>query len=246
MRVRVGTSGFSYAEWRGSFYPKDLKSNQMLRYYAGELSTVEINNTFYRMPKPELLAGWREQVPEDFRFVLKAPRRITHHEKLADSADAVLHLYQIAATLGPRLGPILFQLPPFFQRDVPRLEDFLGSLPTGLRAAFEFRHVSWLDDAVTSTLARHGAALCLADTGEAETPTSLPSTADFGYLRLRSEAYTPEDLRAWAERIRRSNWQEAYVFFKHELYGPSLAKALAECLGETARAGARSGEGGSG
>lgn len=224
MILRVGTSGFSYKEWKGSFYPEDLPQSKFLSYYANHFKTVEINNTFYRMPKPELLEGWASKVPEDFRFVLKASRRITHQGRLKDVGDNVAYLYDVAATLGPRLGPVLFQLPPYFKRDVDRLRGFLATLPEGARAAIEFRDESWHDAAVFDALREHGVALCIAETGDEDTP--FEPTADWGYLRLRKVAYEQGDLEAWAERVRNAGWSEAYVFFKHEDEGtgPALGK----------------------
>jgi uncharacterized protein YecE (DUF72 family) len=228
MILRVGTSGFSYKEWKGSFYPEDLPQSKFLSYYAQQFSTVEINNTFYRMPKPELLEGWAEQVGEDFRFVLKASRRITHQGRLKDVGDSVAYLYGVAGALGERLGPVLFQLPPYLKKDVERLRDFLGTLPGGARAAMEFRDESWHDPEVFDALRDHGVALCIAETGEEATP--FEPTADWGYLRLRKVEYEPGELRAWADRIKASGWNETYVFFKHEDEGtgPALGKRFEE------------------
>ena len=180
MKLHVGTSGYSYKEWVGSFYPPKLPANQMLRHYGGRFDTVEINNTFYRMPTASMLAKWAGEVPERFRFVLKAPKRITHERKLADVDDSVGFLLEAATALGEKRGPFLFQLPPFFGKDAPRLEDFLARLGPA-PAALEFRHDTWYDDQVYEILRAHGAALCLADTEEAEPP--LVSTARWGYLR---------------------------------------------------------------
>jgi len=232
MILRVGTSGFSYKEWKGTFYPEDLPQSKFLSYYAERFSTVEINNTFYRMPKPELLQGWAEQVGDDFRFVLKASRRITHQGRLKDVGDSVAYLYDVAGTLGERLGPVLFQLPPYLKKDVERLRDFLGTLPDGARAALEFRDASWHDPEVFDALRDAEVALCIAETGEDDTP--FETTADWGYLRLRKVEYEPGELRAWADRIRASGWNEAYVFFKHEDEGtgPALGKRFEELFSE--------------
>jgi uncharacterized protein YecE (DUF72 family) len=226
--LRVGTSGFSYKEWKGSFYPEDLPQSKFLAYYAEHFKTVEINNTFYRMPKPELLEGWAAQVPHDFRFVLKASRRITHQGRLKDVGDNVRYLYDVAATLGERLGPILFQLPPYLKRDVERLRGFLATLPEGARAAIEFRDESWHDEAVFDALREHGVALCIAETADDATP--FEPTARWGYLRLRKVAYEEGELAAWADRVREAGWTEAYVFFKHEDEGtgPALGKRFEE------------------
>ena len=187
----------------------------MLSFYASRLGSVEINNTFYRMPKTDLLEGWRDAVPDGFRFALKASRRITHQQRLRDAGDSVDYLFRTAGVLGERLGPFLFQLPPYLRRDIDRLSSFLDVLPDGMRAAFEFRHASWFDDDVFSLLAGAGASLCIADAG-GDHDAPLVATADFGYLRLRREDYDEAALRTWAERIRRQTWGETYVFFKHE------------------------------
>ncbi len=223
MRVLAGTSGFSYKEWKGSFYPEELAAGEMLSFYAGRLPAVEINNTFYRMPKPALLSAWSEQVPPEFRFVLKASQRITHRKRLKDAGEEVAYFFATAATLGERLGPSLFQLPPNLKKDLPRLETFLGVLPDGARAAFEFRHASWFDDEVFEALRTRGAALCVAEDEELATP--LVATAGWGYLRLRRQDYDDAAVAAWADRVRGQAWGEAYVFFKHEDAGsgPRLA-----------------------
>jgi uncharacterized protein YecE (DUF72 family) len=214
MQVLAGTSGYSYKEWKGTFYPEKLPAGEMLRFYARHFRTVEINNTFYRMPAEQMLSRWSEEVPEGFRFALKAPRRITHEKRLRDAESDVAAFLQRSAALGPKLGTVLFQLPPFLKKDLPRLEDFLGLLPPDRPAAFEFRNVSWQDDAVHEALRTHGAMICIADTDEGETP--LVSTAACGYLRLRREQYDDGDLRAWVERIAAQPWTRAYVYFKHE------------------------------
>lgn len=226
MRLCAGTSGFSYKEWKGSFYPEKLSSPEMLRFYASKLPAVEINNTFYRMPKPEVLASWAARVPADFRFVLKASRRITHQQQLRDSADSVAYLFKVAAILEQRLGPVLFQLPPFLKKDVPRLSDFLAMLPDGCRAAFEFREPSWFDDEVYETLRAHSAALVGGDMDDPRRSPPLVATADWGYLRLRAADYSDADLDRWAATLGEQPWREAYAFFKHETRGPELALAL--------------------
>ncbi len=226
MRVLTGTSGFSYKEWKGSFYPEDLPAEEMLRFYAGRLPAVEINNTFYRMPKAELLASWAEQVPDGFRFVLKASQRITHFKRLKDVSEEVGYFLRVAATLGDRLGPILFQLPPNLKKDLPRLSEFLDLLPAATRAALEFRHASWFEDDVFEALRRRGAALCVAEDEDLAAP--LVSTAGWGYLRLRRPDYGEAEVQAWADRVRAQAWDEAYVFFKHEDAGtgPRLAAQM--------------------
>lgn len=226
MRVLTGTSGFSYKEWKGSFYPEDLPADAMLRYYAERLPAVEINNTFYRMPKAELLAGWAEEVPDGFRFVLKASQRITHFKRLKDVSEEVGYFLRVAATLGDRLGPILFQLPPNLKKDLPRLSEFLELLPAATRAALEFRHASWFEDDVFEALRARGAALCVAEDEELAAP--LVATAGWGYLRLRRPDYGDAEVQSWADRVRAQSWEEAYVFFKHEDAGtgPRLATQM--------------------
>lgn len=234
MRLRTGTSGFSYPAWVGHFYPAGTRRSDMLAFYGGRLRAVEINNTFYRMPKADLLERWRDAVPENFRFALKASRRITHHQRLRDAEESVDYLFRTAEALGDRLGPFLFQLPPYLRRDDDRLAAFLGCLPAGLRAAFEFRHASWFDDDVFAALESAGAALCIADAG-GDHDAPLQATADFGYLRLRREDYDEAALRSWADRIRRQPWSEAYVFFKHEDEGagPRMAARFEALLAES-------------
>jgi uncharacterized protein YecE (DUF72 family) len=228
----VGTSGFSYPAWRGSFYPPKLPPAKMLAYYAERLATVEINNTFYRMPKPEMLAAWAATTPAEFRFAPKAPQQITHRQKLAGSADTVAHFLNVLGSFGDKLGPILFQMPPFLRKDLPRLVDFLALLPREVRAAFEFRHASWLDDAVYDALRAHGAALCVADAEDFATP--LVATASWGYLRLRRADYDEVALAAWAEKLAgmATGWTAAFVYFKHEDAGrgPMLAAQFVQKL----------------
>jgi uncharacterized protein YecE (DUF72 family) len=226
----IGTSGYSYKEWKGPFYPEKLPAKDMLSYYAQHLNAVEINNTFYRLPKASVLEAWAEQVPADFRFVLKASRRITHFARLKEEAsEATEYLLKTAASLGARLGPILFQLPPNLKADHERLAAFVGRLPDGVRAAFEFRHESWLDAATHDALRARNAALCLADSDDGEEP-ELVSTADWGYLRLRRSEYDEAALARWAGHARSAGWSDAYVFFKHEDAGagPKLAARFRE------------------
>lgn len=232
MRVLAGTSGYSYKEWKGSFYPEDLPASEMLRHYASRLPAVEINNTFYRMPQPKVLAVWAEQVPDGFAFALKASQQITHRKRLREASDAVSYFLQTAATLGDRLGPILYQLPPNLKKDLPRLTDFLELLPPRSRSAFEFRHDSWFDDEVFGALKDRGAALCIAEDEDLATPPI--ATTGWGYLRLRRQDYGTSDLEAWAARIQSQAWSEAFVFFKHEEQGRGPALAL-ELTGVLAR-----------
>ena len=232
MNLYVGTSGYSYKEWKGTFYPEDLPEKQMLRFYGERFRAVEINNTFYRMPKESVLEAWAADVPADFKFVLKASQKITHIQRLKDVGDSVAYLLKVAAALKERLGPLLFQLPPYLKKDVPRLREFLALLPKEPRVAFEFRHQSWFDDEIFGVLREHQAVLCIA---EAENDLQIPfvSTADWGYLRLRRPDYGDSALKAWGERVRQQNWREAYVFFKHEEEGkgPQMAKRFLELSG---------------
>jgi uncharacterized protein YecE (DUF72 family) len=224
MNLYVGTSGYSYKEWKGSFYPQDMAADQMLRFYGERFRTVEINNTFFRMPKPSVLQAWAAEVPADFKFVLKASRQITHMRRLKDADEPVAYLLKVADALENRLGPLLFQLPPNLKKDLPRLRDFLALLPRDRRAAFEFRHQSWFDDEVLALLREHRAALCIA---EAEDELEIPfaATADWGYLRLRMPAYSDAELKGWAERVQQQKWRDAFVFFKHEEEGKGPAFA---------------------
>ena len=235
VRLRAGTSGFSFSEWKGPFYPEKLPAKDMLSFYAGRFSTVEINNTFYRMPSPALFEPWIAQVPDDFRFAIKAPQRLTHIKRLKECEEPLTILFRVIATLGTKLGPVLFQLPPNFRKDLARLEAFFAAMPPGrpARLAFEFRHGSWFDDETMAVLRAHGAALCLADTGE-EPIAPLAATADFGYLRLRREEFSDEDLSQWVLKIHAQPWSEAFVFLKHEEEGrgPKLAARLMEIAGE--------------
>lgn len=226
MKYLTGTSGFSYKEWKGTFYPADIDARQMLSFYATRLSAVEINNTFYRMPKAPLVESWAAQVPVSFRFALKAPQRITHREKLAGSEASLDAFLSAARALGARLGAVLFQLPPFLRKDVPLLSGFLALVPEDVRVAFEFRHLSWFaDDTYDALRARNAALVC----GDAEDPAKSPplvATADFGYLRLRAPEYSEEELRSWGRRIGEQPWQQAFAFLKHELRGPEFAEKL--------------------
>jgi uncharacterized protein YecE (DUF72 family) len=228
MNLWVGTSGYSYAEWKGPFYPEDLPASKMLHYYSRRLNSVEINNTFYRMPTPKLIEGWVEQVPEGFSFVLKAPQRITHRKKLKDTQDDIEYFASTAAGLGTRRGPVLVQLPPWLKKDIGLLREFLATLPDGFRAAFEFRSSTWFDDETYGALADHRAALVAADTGDEKLPAVIERTAPFAYARLRREEYAAEELREWVKRLVTPDWEDLYVFFKHEDAGtgPRLAEAF--------------------
>jgi uncharacterized protein YecE (DUF72 family) len=231
--VLVGTSGYNYPEWKGSFYPEKLAAAKMLAYYAGRFPTVEINYTFYRMPTAKLLAGWASQTPPGFRFTLKAPRRITHDAKLRHCAALAADFCGIAGELGDRLGVLLFQLPPSFRLNLDVFDAFLEALPPGARAAFEFRHASWLADDVYERLRARNLALCVADSERMSTP--VVATASYGYFRLRDEGYQPADIARWAGVIQGHSaaWTETYVYFKHEEQGtgPELARALMGAMG---------------
>ena len=215
MNLYVGTSGYSYKEWKGTFYPIDMSAKGMLHYYGERFRTVEINNTFYRMPKVQVLEAWAGDVPADFKFVLKAPRQIKHMQRLKNAADSVSYLIEAAGTLKERLGPLLFQLPPNLKKDVPKLRDFLTLLPLQRRTAFEFRHQSWFDEEVFGLLLDHDAALCIA---EADNDLEVPfvSTGDWGYLRLHRLDYGDAELKNRLKLVREQGWQDVFVFFKHE------------------------------
>lgn len=232
-RFRIGTSGYNYSEWKGSFYPEKLAARKMLPYYAQRLETVEINYTFYRLPTERVLAGWSEVTPPGFTFTLKAPRRITHEARLRGCEEVTGAFCGAAASLDSKLGALLFQLPPYFRKDLPVLDAFLGMLPSGARAAFEFRHRSWHDDDVFERLAAAGQALCVADSERLSTPVRI--TAGFAYFRLRDEGYTDADVVRWAETIAGATTacDEVFVYFKHEESGkgPALARRLTEALG---------------
>lgn len=224
MKLYAGTSGYSYKEWKGNFYPQKLPAAQMLQHYAQHLPAVEINNTFYRLPKTSVLVSWCEQVPVNFQFAIKAARRITHIKRLKEVQDETAYLLRTLEALGVRLGVILFQLPPYLRKDLPRLQGFLDLLPDKTPAAFEFRDQSWFDDSVFELLRARDFALCIADTDEEQEP-AVVATASWGYLRLRRPQYKGAELINWARQIQAQPWQRAYVFFKHEDegVGPKLA-----------------------
>lgn len=236
MKLRTGTSGFSYVPWKGPFYPEDLPNKQMLSYYASKLPSVEINNTFYRMPKPELLANWAKDVPPDFSFALKASQQITHRKRLKECAEPVEYFFRIAAELGERLGPTLIQLPPNLKKDLPRLVDFLALLPSDRKCAMEFRHESWFGDDTFDALRAKSVALCIAESEELATP--LVATAGWGYLRLRRQDYDTAMLRAWRDKIAAQPWTDVWCFFKHEDsgIGPKLALELTSLFGPSSGA----------
>jgi uncharacterized protein YecE (DUF72 family) len=228
-RVLAGASGYSFKEWRGDFYPEKTKPEEMLAWYAERLPTVEINNTFYRMPATTMLEHWAQTTPESFRFAIKASRRITHQARLKpECADSVEYLYRNLAALGAKRGPVLFQLPPLLKKDVPRLRSFLSLLPEGHGATFEFRNETWFSDDVYAALQESGAALCLSEREDGAPPpmVEMVETAGWGYVRLRLESYSDEDLGRWAERLAATKWRHAYVYFMHEPTAPAYAQKL--------------------
>jgi uncharacterized protein YecE (DUF72 family) len=256
--IWIGTSGYNYSEWKGSFYPADLPASKMLPYYAARFPTVEINYTFYRMPTEKLVTGWAAQTPAPYRLTLKAPRRITHDSRLKNCGELVKGFCHAAGALGDKLGALLFQLPPSSKKDLATFDAFLDELPPKVCAAFEFRHPSWLDDDVFERLARRNLALCIADTGDDRKADTSPAvgdrsprggdrsphdtrrpvpllTADYAYFRLRDEGYTPDDIARWADTIARETaaCRDVFVYFKHEEEGkgPAFAEMLRQHLG---------------
>jgi len=232
MNLYVGTSGYSYKAWKGSFYPEDLPDKRMLHYYGQHFRTVEINNTFHRMPAVPVLEGWAGEVADDFKFVLKAPQQITHFRRLKDADDSMSYLLDISGVLQGRLGGLFFQLPPDLQKDLPRLRDFLALLPPRRRVAFEFRHQSWFDEEVFALLRRNDAALCIAD-AENDLEVPFASTAGWGYLRLRRPDYGAAELKRWVKLVQGQGWSDVFVFFKHEdeARGPALARRFLDLAG---------------
>ena len=231
--IWVGTSGYNYPEWRGSFYPHDLPTSKMLPYFAARFPTVEINYTFYRMPTEKLVSGWAAQTPSPYKLTLKAPRRITHDQRLKQAASLVAGFCQVAGTLGDKLGALLFQLPPNLKKDLALFDAFLDDLPPKVCGAFEFRHPSWFDEGVWSRLAARNLALCIADSEKLSTPVRM--TADYAYFRLRDEGYQPDDITRWAETIAAvtAPCRDVFVYFKHEEEGkgPEFARLLMQRLG---------------
>jgi uncharacterized protein YecE (DUF72 family) len=226
-KLLAGASGYSFKEWKGSFYPDAIKPEAMLAFYSARLPTVEINNTFYQMPKVAVLENWAQSTPESFRFSIKASRRITHMSRLKaeSAADSLAFLYRNLAALGAKRGPVLYQLPPFLKKDLPRLTEFLALLPAGHNAAFEFRNDTWFSDDVYEALKCAGAALCLSERVDNE-PPPLVETSPWGYVRLRLEVYSTEDLGRWAERLAATSWREIFVYFMHEPTAPAYAQTL--------------------
>jgi uncharacterized protein YecE (DUF72 family) len=230
----VGTSGYSYKEWKGSFYPEKLAAKDMLSYYAGRLNSVELNNTFYRMPQRTMVESWKTQVPEVFRFSVKASQRITHFKRLKEATEETKYMLDTVSVLEDRLGVVLFQLPPNMKKDLERLETFLSNLPSAVRATFEFRHPTWFDDDILELLRQHNRALCVSDTDDLPV-NRIDKTADWGYLRLRRVSYSNDELVEWKKRIKAQQWKTTFVFFKHEdeATGPKLAAEFAALYNET-------------
>lgn len=232
MKIHVGTSGYGYKEWKGKFYPEKIPPAEMLRFYSERLCAVEVNNTFYHMPKAEVLASWAEQVPGDFIFALKAPQVITHLKRLKNVEDQIDYLFRTLDILDKKLGPVLFQLPKSFHADAAALKDFLKLIPDNAACAFEFRHPSWLDPGILDLIRARGCSLCTADTDENPAGEIIP-TAPWGYLRLRRADYTDADLSQWKKKILAQKWKRAFVFFKHEeeAKGPEMAMRFHELTG---------------
>ena len=224
MSLYVGTSGYSYKEWKGSFYPEGIPAKEMLSYYAARLQAVEVNNTFYRLPQPGMVEGWKVQVPDNFRFSVKAPQSITHFRRLKDAAAVTRSMIQTVSALEDRLGAVLFRLPEDMEKDLRRLETFLKDLPADTRAAFDFRHPSWFDEEVLALLRSTNRVLCISDRDEMPW-NHIDKTADWGYVRLRRVKYSRADLKEWIKRVRAQDWKDTFVFFKHddEATGPKLA-----------------------
>ena len=224
MKIYIGTSGYGYKEWKGKFYPEKISPKEMLRFYSERLNTVEINNTFYHMPKENVLSSWAEQVPDDFVFALKAPQIITHLNRLRNVDAETAYLFRSLLVLDRKRGPVLFQFPKSFHKDRSALEDFLGLVPGDVSCAFDFRSPSWLDDQILNLLRERGCSLCIEDVDE--NPVSeIIRTAPWGYLRLRRSDYTDDDLSEWMDKTLAQKWKMAFVFFKHEdeAKGPKLA-----------------------
>lgn len=236
MNLWIGTSGFQYAEWKGTFYPTDLPASKMLAYYSERFSTTEVNYTFHRIPSGKTIENWWKGTPERFKFSLKAPQKVTHFAKLRNCGDTLRYFHQVISDLEKKLGPVLFQLPPTLKKDVALMEAFVADIPAGMKAAFEFRDPSWFDDETYAILRAKNLALCIADSEKLSTPDL--ATADYGYLRLRREDYQDADVIRWSETIkaRAGVWSEAFVYFKHEEsgIGPKFAKQLIELLGGSA------------
>lgn len=237
----IGTSGFQYPEWKGTFYPADMPTSKMLGFYTEHFATTEVNYSFRRIPSPKTIQNWWQGTPERFKFSLKAPQKVTHFAKLKNCEDTMRYFCQVICDLEAKLGPVLFQLPPALKRDTGLLAAFLEDVPAGLRAAFEFRHPSWFDEEVFAVLNAKNIALCIAESADLSAP--VVATADYGYLRLRREDYMDADMERWATAIREKEkvWPDVFVYLKHEESGtgPRLAKQLIDQLESEGRASAR-------
>ena len=232
MKLYVGTSGYSYKEWKGSFYPETIAPKDMLAYYATRLEAVELNNTFYRMPQPSMIDSWKAQVPKNFRFSVKAPQSITHFRRLNNAGAQTQLMLTTVAALEDRLGAVIFRLPENMKKDLKRLEMFLKELPADTPAVFDFRHPTWFDDEVVALLRSQNRVFCVSDIEELPESYTF-KTADLGYVRLRREKYTKAELVKWVKRIKAQKWRDTYVFFKHEDEGtgPKLAAQFLELSG---------------
>jgi uncharacterized protein YecE (DUF72 family) len=228
MKIQVGSSGFAHKEWKGKFYPEKIPAKDMLRFYAGRLGTVEINNTFYHMPKESVLTSWSNQVPDDFVFALKAPQVITHMKQMRNVFEEAEYLFKSLSVLEKKLGPVLFQFPKSFRKNAAALADFLPLIPDVASCAFDFRSTSWLDAETLDLLRKKGCSWCIEDTDE-NPVQEIISTAPWGYLRLRRSDYTDADLSQWLERINSQKWEQVFVFFKHE-DGPEMAMRFQELV----------------
>jgi uncharacterized protein YecE (DUF72 family) len=233
VKLIAGTSGYAFKEWKGTFYPEDIKADAMLAFYAGKFPTVEINNSFYRLPKEHVLAEWGAQAPEHFTFAIKASQRITHFARLKpECADALGFLLKNTAILGPKLGPILFQLPPHLKKDAPRLAAFLELLPTDRRFTIEFRHESWFDEEVFGLLRARDIPMCIIEQPEFSSP--VVATASWGYVRLHRFDYNDASLAEWARRVEAQGWSDVYMYFKHDEgagSGPPAVDAFVRAVG---------------
>jgi uncharacterized protein YecE (DUF72 family) len=232
MKIHVGTSGFAYKEWKGPFYPEKISPKELLRFYSGHLNTVEINNTFYHMPNRTVLTSWADQVGGNFVFALKAPQVITHMKRLRHVSSETGYLFKSLSVLERKLGPVLFQFPNTFHADRTVLKEFLDLVPRNALCAFEFRSPSWLDDGTLELLREKKCSLCIADADDAPAGEII-STAPWGYLRLRRSDYTDADLARWADKVLAQNWEQAFVFFKHEgegAHGPLQAMRFQELV----------------
>ncbi|MFO7446498.1 MAG: DUF72 domain-containing protein [Ignavibacteriaceae bacterium] len=233
MNFYTGTSGYGYKPWKGKFYPKDLPDNKMLSYYSGNFPAVEINNTFYSMPKKSILESWIKEVSKDFKFILKAPGEITHKKRLKNCEEELKYFLETSASLKKNLSGFLFQLPPNFKKNIETLENFINLIPKKTKVTFEFRNDSWFDDETYDCLRKRDFALCTADTDEK--PAGIINTASWGYLRLRKESYDNKELKEWYKKIKSCDWKDVYIFFKHEdkANGPRFAKQFIEIAGDT-------------